>query len=70
LTRITARHGGKFPTVEVTRYIRGADEFPAHGSRDMPIWGDLFKSLDGNSTQAAQIRVNMLIEYLQKMQQP
>lgn len=70
LTRISARRGGKFPTVEVTRYIRGADEVPAHGNRDMPVWGDLFRSLDANSTQAAQVRVNMLVEYLQKMQQP
>ena len=69
LTGISARHGGKFPTVEVTRYIRGADEYPAaHGSRDMPIWGNLFRSLDGDSPQSAQIRVNGLVDYIRSMQ--
>src|SRR5450759_3629593 len=44
LTRITARNGGTFPEVKIRRYIEGLDEVPAHGTRDMPMWGDLFKS--------------------------
>ena len=68
LTKITERSGGKFPDVKVSRYIQGLDEFPAHGSRDMPIWGDLFRSLDSNSQQAVAIRVNGLVAYLKGMQ--
>jgi mono/diheme cytochrome c family protein len=67
LTKISARSGGKFPEIQVARYIRGADEVPAHGSRDMPVWGNLFKALGGD--QSAQIRVNNLVEYLRSMQQ-
>jgi mono/diheme cytochrome c family protein len=70
LTKISARHGGKFPSVEVSRYIEGADEIAAHGSRDMPVWGELFRSLNGgidNST--AMLRVNALTTYLQGIQQ-
>jgi mono/diheme cytochrome c family protein len=67
LTRISARNGGKFPGIQVERFIRGVDEFPAHGSRDMPIWGNLFKSI--GSEQSAQMRVRSLADYLESMQQ-
>jgi mono/diheme cytochrome c family protein len=66
LTRISARNGGTFPAVKVQRYIQGLDEIPAHGTRDMPMWGDLFRSLNPD---AAQIRVAALTEYLKSLQQ-
>lgn len=68
LTKISARSGGKFPTVQVSRFIRGADELPAHGSRDMPIWGNLFKALDSDLA-TTEIRVTSLTEYLRSIQQ-
>ena len=67
LTRISARNGGKFPEVMVKRYIEGLDEVPAHGTRDMPMWGSLFRDLDRNT---AQIRVQALSDYLKGLQQP
>jgi mono/diheme cytochrome c family protein len=67
LTRISARNGGKFPDIQVARYIQGADEFPAHGNRDMPVWGNLFKAI--GSDQSAQMRVSTLVEYLKSIQQ-
>jgi mono/diheme cytochrome c family protein len=66
LTRISARNGGTFPAVRVQRYIEGLDEIPAHGTRDMPMWGDLFRSLNPD---AAQIRVQALTDYLKSLQQ-
>lgn len=65
LTRIAARNGGTFPEVKVKRYIEGADEISAHGSRDMPMWGDLFRSLDRDT---AQIRVQALANLIKEMQ--
>jgi mono/diheme cytochrome c family protein len=65
LTRIAARNGGTFPEVRVKRYIEGADEVAAHGTRDMPMWGDLFKSL---SRDTALIRVQGLSDYLKSLQ--
>lgn len=67
LTKISARNGGKFPDVRVRRYIEGLDEVPAHGTRDMPMWGSLFNSL---SRDTAQLRVAALADYLKGMQQP
>jgi mono/diheme cytochrome c family protein len=65
LTKLSARNGGTFPGVKVRRYIEGLDDVAAHGTRDMPMWGDLFRSLNRDT---AQIRVEALAEYLQAMQ--
>jgi mono/diheme cytochrome c family protein len=66
LTKIAARNGGTFPEVKIRRYIEGLDEVPAHGTRDMPMWGDLFKSLNRDT---AAIRVEALAQYVKTMQQ-
>jgi mono/diheme cytochrome c family protein len=65
LTRITVRNGGTFPETKVKRYIEGADEIAAHGSRDMPMWGDLFRALNRDT---ALIRIQALADLLQGMQ--
>jgi mono/diheme cytochrome c family protein len=67
LTRLATRNGGQFPTVRVRRYIEGADEVAAHGSRDMPMWGPLFKSL---SRDMVVQRIETLTKYLEGLQQP
>lgn len=65
LTTIATRNGGTFPDVKVKRFIEGADEINAHGSRDMPIWGALFRDLNRDT---AQIRVQALNDYLKGLQ--
>lgn len=67
LTKISARNKGTFPDVRVRRYIEGLDEVAAHGSRDMPMWGSLFNSLNRDT---AQLRVAALADYLKGMQKP
>lgn len=69
LTKISARNGGKFPEVRVTRFIQGVETTAAHGSRDMPIWGDLFRSLHSGDRTAAEMRARNLTEYLKSIQQ-
>ena len=66
LTHISTRNGGTFPDVKVKRYIQGLDEVAAHGSRDMPMWGELFREMD---RQTAEIRVQALNDYLKSLQQ-
>ncbi len=68
LTHISTRNDGVFPTVRVKRYIEGLDEVAAHGSRDMPMWGELFRSLGDRDT--AQLRVQALADYLKGLQLP
>jgi mono/diheme cytochrome c family protein len=67
LTQLSAHNGGKFPDSRVARYIEGDDTLASHGSRDMPIWGDVFKSLskDQNITR---MRVSNLTAYIKSLQ--
>jgi len=71
--RILARSsGGKFPFWEVYHKIDGQTEVRAHGTRDMPIWGDRFRVQAGSDgkdavTQAAG-RILTLTYYLEHIQ--
>ncbi len=67
LTTIARRKNGKFPAIEVQEYIKGDRTVPAHGTLDMPMWGDIFKSVSLNRS-FAEMRVNNLVEYLQQIQ--
>jgi len=50
----------------ISRIIDGSDSVAAHGSRAMPIWGNVFRTLENQQTEL--LRVNSLMEYLQKLQ--
>jgi mono/diheme cytochrome c family protein len=67
LTGISARNGGKFPVTKVRRYIQGLDEMPAHGSREMPVWGQVLRGLPGGDA-AVQLRVEGLLRYVESIQ--
>ena len=72
LTRIAQRHDGLFPIAEITAAIDGRTVIPAHGSREMPIWGARFAEMAGGGPAgeaAVQDVLRMLIEYLQAIQQ-
>ena len=67
LTRIAQRHGGHFPAAEMAAYINGRTVVPAHGSREMPIWGERFGEMAGGGSVGEEVvRGNflVLIEYL------
>ncbi len=42
LAQISQRNGGKFPFQRVYETITGTNVLAAHGSRDMPLWGDRY----------------------------
>lgn len=65
LTRITARNGGTFPEIKIRRYIEGADEIAAHGSRDMPVWSTLFRTMEPDTMP---LRIQALSDFLKSIQ--
>jgi mono/diheme cytochrome c family protein len=72
LTQIAKRRGGEFPVAEIAAYIDGRSEVRAHGSRDMPVWGERFsEQVGGGSLGEEVVRGNLLIlmQYLQSLQQ-
>ena len=44
LTEIRVRRDGQFPRQEIAEIIDGRQETRGHGSREMPVWGDVFQS--------------------------
>ena len=67
LTTITRRNNGKFPELHMQQVIKGDAGITAHGSLDMPTWGNIFKSISANGT-FAEMRINALVEYLKQIQ--
>jgi len=66
LTQLSAKSGGTFPDTRVRRFIEGVDEVPAHGSRDMPMWGEVFSA--HNNANTAPLRIEALTTYLKTLQ--
>ena len=66
LTLMAARHGGRFPAGAVKRIILGEDTLAAHGSREMPMWGPMFRSVEEKAV--TELRVHNLVDYLQSIQ--
>ena len=66
LTRIAARNGGEYPDRKVLN-ILSTEFVPAHGSAEMPMWGDLFKSLNRDRS-IAQLRLVNLTNHLKTLQ--
>jgi mono/diheme cytochrome c family protein len=71
LTLIARRHGGVFPRDSIERIIDGRAAVFAHGSRDMPVWGEEFAHAElGNpdAERATQLIVQRLLDYVQALQ--
>ena len=71
LTTITQRRNGEFPMDELSEVIDGRKAVTAHGSREMPVWGERFgRDVQGSPThdQAIRGQILMLLVYLQSIQ--
>ena len=68
LTALSAKNGGTFPAAHVAAVIQGGGGTPAHGSKDMPVWGPIFHSMAGHSQAQTQLRIRNLTDYLGSIQ--
>jgi hypothetical protein len=71
LTQLQAQNDGVFPEEYVRRMIDGREMISAHGTRQMPIWGNIWASSDGvpSEEQAARQRIDKLINFLRSIQE-
>jgi mono/diheme cytochrome c family protein len=67
LTTIATRNNGTFDDLKVMQSIAGEGLITAHGSLEMPIWGDVLKSLDPNKSLSTMRLVN-LTSYIKSIQ--
>jgi mono/diheme cytochrome c family protein len=68
LTTLAKLNGGKYPTAHVATIIRGEADVPAHGSKDMPVWGPLFLNASQGHEAQVQQRISNLTEYVESLQ--
>jgi mono/diheme cytochrome c family protein len=68
LTVLSKNNGGKFPALKVTSAIRGTNDLPAHGSKEMPVWGPLFWGMSNGHEAEVQQRVANLAKYIESLQ--
>jgi mono/diheme cytochrome c family protein len=68
LTLLSRKNGGRFPALEIANTIRGDSGMMSHGSREMPVWGDVFKDLRGGAMMG-ELRVKNLTDFIQTLQQ-
>ena len=68
LTTLAQRNQGKFPVEQVSRIIRGPSGNAAHGSREMPIWGPVFRNMDKGHKGGAEVRIKTLTSYIASLQ--
>lgn len=76
LALITERNGGKYPVQKIYEIIEGNSVIAAHGTRDMPLWGDRYRNESNPQTpdqtslasDEAQQRILSLVYYLGTMQ--
>lgn len=66
LTQLSARNGGEFPSTQVKRYIEGETLIQAHGSRQMPVWGKVFRRESTGSE--ARMQYFALAKFLESIQ--
>ncbi len=68
LTLLSKNNGGKYPAMKVTASIHGESALPAHGSKEMPVWGSLFFNMSGGHESEVQQRVVNLTKYIETLQ--
>jgi mono/diheme cytochrome c family protein len=68
LAQLGKNNGGKYPALKVSSAIRGTNDLPAHGSKEMPVWGPLFWGLSNGHEGEVQQRVSNLTQYVETLQ--
>ena len=68
MTRLTARNDGRFPELKVLNVINGEVGMPAHGSRDMPVWGEVFRDMGRGDSSEVKLRLRNLTKYIESIQ--
>ena len=70
LTAIAKREGGRFPRGYVESFVTGESDrvIPAHGSREMPVWGPILRGLDPQDA-VNKMRIANIVGYIETIQQ-
>ncbi len=68
LTTLARRNGGEFPAERVRETIAGEGKsIPAHGPKEMPIWGPTFHEIEFDQ-DLGNVRLENVTRYLESIQ--
>ena len=71
LRTLAQRNGGEFPIDTVRAYVDGRDTLAAHGDRQMPIWGDVFRGADQDADdRTIRRRIAAIVDFISTLQYP
>jgi mono/diheme cytochrome c family protein len=68
LTVMAKNNDGKFPDLKILHILENGPDLAAHGSKDMPIWGPVFRSM-GPDRSLGHLRQVNLVDYLKSIQE-
>jgi mono/diheme cytochrome c family protein len=68
LTILARKNENNYPYDRVRSAIVGDVRLPAHGSKEMPVWGELFWGMSQAHSSEVQLRINNLNKYIESMQ--
>jgi mono/diheme cytochrome c family protein len=69
LTELANAADGAFIAQRIQRTVDGRDRhIKAHGSYEMPVWGDAFKRREGLGEEAIKARIDAIVRYIQTIQ--
>lgn len=68
LTILSKGNQGKYPGFRVVAAIRVGD-VTSHGSREMPVWGEVLGSIGNTTPREVELRITNLTRYIESLQQ-
>ena len=68
LTLLAKKNGGKFLANHVRSVLEMGVAETAHGTKDMPIWGPLFRAISRQDSRVVNLRISSLTDYIKAMQ--
>jgi len=69
LRTLAQRNNAVFPADNVAAYIDGRELNAAHGDRQMPIWGDVFRGAEqGTAERTIRRRIAAIVEFIETLQ--
>jgi mono/diheme cytochrome c family protein len=67
LTRLSRDSNGKFPSLRVMQTLRAELDIPAHGTKEMPMWGPLLSAVSHGRAESEQ-RIGNIARYIETLQ--
>lgn len=68
LTVLNQKNGGKFPSSHVASVLGGEADLSAHGNKEMPVWGPVFRAISQGNAGEVQQRIANLTKFIESLQ--